>query len=258
GAEMHPAEYIRQNKDDAYTHFLVQQISSVARAFKNKPVWVRTSDMRTDEFRALKGGMKEPDEADPQLGWHGIRRSLDDHRMLAAEIRAIKQLHDQGMKNLGIMIPFVINISEVRKAKAACKEVGLEPQRDIKFGIMIETPAACLIIDELCKEGIDFVSFGTNDLTQLTLGIDMHNPKVNMHFNEMHPSVLHLIAHVITVCKKHNVETSICGNAGSKQEMAEFLVKHGIDSISASPDTLNKIRSAVVQAEKKILLDRMR
>ncbi|HLD34046.1 MAG TPA: PEP/pyruvate-binding domain-containing protein [Candidatus Nanoarchaeia archaeon] len=256
--ETHPAEYIRQNKDDAYTHFLVQEISSVAHAFKDKPVWVRTSDIRTDEYRNLKGGNKEPDEADPMLGWHGIRRGLDEQRILQAELRAIKQLHDQGLKNLGIMIPFVTNADEVQKAKELCMSIGLYPQKDVKFGVMLETPAACIIAEELCRIGIDFISFGTNDLTQLTLGVDKNNKKTQKLFNEMHPSVLHLIAHGIAACKKHSVETSICGNAGSKPEMAEFLVKHGIDSISASPDALQKVRQTVAQAEKKLLLNSRR
>ena len=104
-------------------------------------------------------------------------------------------------------------------------------------------------------ESAEFFSFGTNDLTQLTLGIDRNNAKIQKHFDEMHPAVLGEIAKVISVCKCYNVKTSICGQAGSRPEMAEFLVKHGIDSISANADAVAKIRHAVARAEKKVLLD---
>jgi len=156
---------------------------------------------------------------------------------------------------VGIMLPFIIRVDELRRAKELMKEVGLEPCKEIDFGIMVETPAACWVIEDLCKEGISFVSFGTNDLTQLTLGIDRNNERIAHLFSEMHPAVLGEIAKVIQVCKKYKVKTSICGQAGSKPEMAEFLVRQGIDSISANADAVDGIRHTVAKVEKKILLD---
>lgn len=135
------------------------------------------------------------------------------------------------------------------------REVGLEPQENIDFGIMVETPAAVQIIKEICEEGIDFVSFGTNDLTQFTLALDRNNENVANLYDEMHPAVLRQIKYVIDVCREYNVETSICGQAGSNPEMAEFLVRAGIDSISANADAVHKIRNIVAKVEKKILLD---
>jgi pyruvate,water dikinase len=252
---IHPAEYIRNNQDDDYTKMLAENIGRIATAFKGKPVWVRTSDLRSDEYRNLKGGDKEPHETDPMIGWHAIRRSLDEPRILRAEFKAIKQLHDQGLKNVGIMIPFVIRTSEVMHAKEILREVGMEPCEDIEFGVMCETPASCWIMEELCKEKISFVSFGTNDLTQLTLGLDRNNARVSKLFDEMHPAVLGEIAQVIATCKKYGVTTSICGQAGSRPEMAEFLVNCGVDSISANPDAVHTIRQVVGRAEKKIMLD---
>ena len=136
------------------------------------------------------------------------------------------------------------------------RDVGLEPVVAIDFGIMVETPAACWIIEELCKEGISFVSFGTNDLTQLTLGIDRNNEKLNDRFDEMHPAVLGEIARVMKTCKKYGVETSICGQAGSKPKMAEFLVHQGVDSISANADAVEAIRHVVARVERRVLLER--
>ena len=119
---------------------------------------------------------------------------------------------------------------------------------------MIETPAACKIIKEICEEGVDFISFGTNELTQLTLGVDKNNENTAKLFNELHPAVLREIKDVVKTCKEYNVETSVCGEAGSNPEMAEFLVKVGIDSIAANPDAVEKIRHVVARAEKRLLL----
>ncbi|MBI2112878.1 phosphoenolpyruvate synthase [Candidatus Woesearchaeota archaeon] len=255
---IHPAEYIRQGREEDYVNLLKDGIGKIARAFKNKPVWVRCSDMRSDEYRNLKGGDKEPKETDPMIGWHAIRRLLDEPKILRAEFQAIRELHYEGLKNVGVMIPFVIRTEELQEAKEIMREFGLEPCKNIDFGVMVETPAACWIIEELCKEGISFVSFGTNDLTQLTLGIDRNNQKIQKLFDEMHPAVLGEMAKVIKVCKKYKVKTSICGQAGSRQEMAEFLVHQGVDSISANADAVDEIRRTVAKTERKLLLDRER
>ncbi len=253
GGGIHPAEYVRKGKEKEYVLLLKNGIRKIAKAFAKKPVWVRCSDMRSDEYRNLKGGDKEPHETDPMIGWHGIRRLLDEPRILKAEFQAIKELHDEGWKNVGVMLPFIIRTEELRKAKEVMRSVGLEPVKKIDFGIMVETPAACWIIEELCQEGISFVSFGTNDLTQMTLGIDRNNQKLNDRFDEMHPAVLGEIAKVIKVCQKYHVTTSICGQAGSRPEMALFLVHQGIDSISANPDAIPKIKQVVAETEKKVM-----
>jgi len=252
---IHPAEYIRQNKTEDYVTLLKTGIGKIARAFNGKPVWVRCSDMRSDEYRNLQGGDQEPTETDPMIGWNAIRRLLDEDKILRAEFQAIKELHDEGLSNVGVMLPFVIRTDEVSKAKQIMREVGLEPLKDLDFGVMIETPASCWIIEDLCKEGISFVSFGTNDLTQLTLGIDRNNSRIAKLFDEMHPAVLGELAMVISTCRKYGVTTSICGQAGSRPEMAEFLVHQGIDSISANKDAIGEIRKVVAKTERKLLLD---
>ncbi len=252
---IHPAEYIRSGKEKEYVVLLKEGIGKIARAFKGKPVWIRCSDMRSDEYRNLKGGMNEPKETDPMIGWHGIRRLLDEPKILKAELQAIAELHAEGMKNVGVMIPFVIRVEELRRAKNMMRDLGLEPCRDVEFGVMVETPAACWIIEDLCKEGMSFVSFGTNDLTQLTLGIDRNNERLANRFDEMHPAVLGEIAKVIKVCQRYHVVTSICGQAGSRPVMAEFLVHQGVDSISANADAVDEIRATVARVERKVLLE---
>jgi pyruvate,water dikinase len=242
---IHPAGYLKEGKLSDYTDLLADKIGKIAEQFKGKPVWVRTSDIRTDEYKTLKGAETEPKEDNPMLGWHGIRRSLDQPEILEAEFRAIKKIHEKGFKNVGIMLPFVIRKDEIKKSKEICRKAGLEPRKDVEFGVMIETPAACMKIDEFCKEGIDFISFGTNDLTQLTLGIDRNNEALASRFSELHSGVLKLLDHVIQECKKHNVKTSICGQAASNPRMAKFLKEKGITSISANIDAVQDIMKIV-------------
>ncbi len=251
---IHPAEYLRTGKIKDYEDLVYEKVKKTAKAFYPRPVWVRTLDMRTDEYTELKGGDKEPKEDNPMLGWHGIRRSLDQPELLEAELKAIKRLHDEGLTNVGVMFPFVIRAEEVRKAKEIMKKVGLDPEK-IEWGVMVETPAAVWTIEEIIKEGIKFISFGTNDLTQLTLGIDRNNERIAKLFSELHPAVIKEIEHVIKECKKHGVKTSICGQAGSNPIMAQKLVELGIDSISVNPDAVLKVKKAVARAERKLLLE---
>ncbi len=252
----HPAEFIRQGQEDELVKVVKEGIRRVASLFKGKPVWYRTFDARTDEFRELEGGDKEPEEDNPMLGWHGIRRDLDTPKMLKAQFRAIGELNEEGFDNVGVMLPFVQSAEEVRKAKQIAKETGLQPGKKVKFGVMIETPGSVWSIDEIIKEGIDFISFGTNDLTQLTLGIDRNNEKIQGLFTELHPAVLRSIRHVIKKCKKAKVLTSICGQAASNPEMVRHLVRFGIDSVSANIDAVERVRDAVLVEEKRLLLDK--
>jgi len=253
----HPRWYLENNKLKELEDVLVNRLEEIARLMYPKPVIVRTFDLRTDEYRGLEGGDKEPIEANPMMGWHGIRRDLDQEELLVTQIRAFKRLvKDLGYRNLWIMIPFVISWEEVKRVKEIMIREGLIPHKDIKFGIMVETPAAALTIEDIIKNaGIDFISFGTNDLTQLTLGVDRNNEMVQKLMNEKHPAVIKLISEVIKICKKYGVYTSICGQAGSDPEYASLLVRFGIDSISANMDAIDIIRDAIARTEKKIMLD---
>jgi len=251
---MHPIEYIREGKQDELINMLTNSIGTVAKAFFPKPVWVRSLDARTDEFRNMQGGDKEPHEDNPMLGWHGIRRSLDDTEIIKSEFRAVKKLHEQGLTNIGIMLPFVYDVSELKRAKEIAKDVGLP--ETAKFGIMIEVPSAALTVEKLCEEGIDFISFGSNDLTQLTLGLDRNNERLIKQFDEMHPGMQYLFKHVIKTCRKYGVQTSICGELPSNRyDAVEFLIRTGIDSVSVNLDAIDKVRGWVAQIERKLLVE---
>lgn len=257
GLEKHPMKYIKDGEMDRYVDLLYQEMRKVVKAFYPKPVWIRTLDAPTDEFRAMEGGEDEPIEANPMLGFRGIRRDLVEEEHLRAEMRAIKKLVDEGYTNIGIMLPLITSPSEVRRAKEIAISEGLPLDR-IEFGIMVETPAAAMIIEDLINEGIDFVSLGTNDLTQYTLAVDRNNENVANLYDETHPAVMKLIERTIRICKKHGVKSSICGQAGSYPHVVEKLVEFGIDSVSANPDAVQKIREVVARVERKIILDKIR
>ncbi len=252
-----PESYIAENGADAYTTELVEGIRSVADEFYPRPVRVRTLDAPTDEFRQLEGGEDEPAEHNPMLGYRGIRRSLDRPEVFEHELEAFRRLYGLGYDNVEIMFPLVNDAGDVYAAKRRLEAAGIDPEKR-KWGVMIETPASALSVEEMAAAGIDFASFGTNDLTQYTLAVDRNNENVADRFDELHPAVLRLIGNVIETCREHGVDTSICGQAGSKPEMAQFLVEEGISSISANIDAVRDVQHEVKRVEQRLLLDSVR
>lgn len=246
----HPV-FLAKNNPEQLIEIIVNKVGRIAEAFYPRPVWYRTLDVRTDEFRNLEGGENEPQENNPMLGWHGIRRSLEELDVFKCEIEAIKRLHAKGLKNVCIMLPFVCSIEEFRKAKQFI-------DFNVKLGVMIETPAAVMQIEEFCKEGVAFASIGTNDLTQLALGVDRGNTRIAKLYSEMNPGVLKMIKIVVDGCRKYSVESSICGEAASKPEMAKLLVELGIDSLSVEMDAIDTIRKIVAKTEADMFLDELK
>jgi pyruvate,water dikinase len=257
GLNKHPELYMKEGKAGEYVEELVKGIRTVADAFYPRPVWVRTLDAPTDEFRAMKGGENEPFEHNPMLGMRGIRRDLRDTEHFKLEMAAFKKLFEMGYDNIGIMIPLVQHPRELRMAKELMAECGIDLEK-VDVGIMVEIPASALIIDEFIKEGLDFVSFGTNDLTQYTLAVDRNNELVADLYNELHPAVLKLIEYVIERCNVAGVKTSICGQAGSRPEVAKRLVAMGITSISANIDAVEAVREMVARTEHALILEAAR
>ena len=258
GTGVHPIKVLEEKGEEALVDVFAEGIRKVADAFYPRPITYRTLDAPTDEFRGLEGGDDEPEEHNPMMGWRGIRRGLDQPEILKCELLAIKKLGEEGYKNINIMIPLVTSPDEVREVKKLAYEIGLNLGKDVEFGIMVETPAAALIIEDFIKEGINFVSLGTNDLTQYTIAIDRNNEFVAKYYRENHPAVLKLIESVIKTCKKHGIKTSICGQAGSRPAIVEKLVEWGITSISANIDAIDTIRKTVARTEQRVILDAIR
>jgi pyruvate,water dikinase len=252
-----PEKYIDDHGEDAYIEEIVEGIRGVAEEFYPRPVRVRTLDAPTDEFRQLEGGNSEPDEHNPMLGYRGIRRSLDRPDVFIHELEAFRQLYGMGYDNVEIMFPLVNDVEDVLQARNLMEEAGIDPQKR-SWGVMVETPASALRVEEMAEAGIDFASFGTNDLTQYTLAVDRNNGQVADRFDELHPAVLELIGRTIETCRENDVATSICGQAGSKPQMVQFLVNEGISSISANIDAVRDVQHEVKRVEQKLVLDTVR
>ena len=257
GTNKTPDKYIEDHGTRAYVDEIVDGVRGVADEFYPRPVRVRTLDAPTDEFRQLEGGDAEPHEHNPMLGWRGIRRSLDEPDVFKHELEAFKRLYEMGYDNVEIMFPLVNDADDVATARNLMEEVGIDPNKR-RWGVMIETPSSVMTVGDMAEEGIDFASFGTNDLTQYTLAVDRNNENVSDRFDELHPGVLALISETIQTCREHDVNTSICGQAGSKPEMVRFLVQEGISSISANIDAVRDVQHEVKRVEQKLILETAR
>jgi len=252
-----PERYIADNSADEYIERIAEGVQRVAEEFYPRPVRVRTLDAPTDEFRQMEGGEEEPTEHNPMLGYRGVRRSFDRPDVFAYELEAFKRLYGMGYDNVEIMFPLVNDADDVRRARQLMEEAGIDTEKRT-WGVMVETPASALTVGEMADEGIDFASFGTNDLTQYTLAVDRNNGQVADIYDELHPAVVELISEVIQTCREEGVATSICGQAGSKPEMVRHLVKDGITSISANIDAVRDVQHEVKRVEQKLLLDSIR
>ena len=252
-----PERYVADHGSDAYVDQLVDGVRTVADAFYPRPVRTRTLDAPTDEFRQLDGGGDEPNEHNPMLGYRGIRRSLDAPEQFRLELQAFRKLYELGYDNVEIMFPLVNDGGDVLALKAAMQDAGLDPAKR-RWGVMIETPASALSANAICEAGVDFVSFGTNDLTQYTLAVDRNNERVSDRYDALHPSVLTLLRDTIETCREQGVATSICGQAASKPEMVRELIEAGITSVSPNVDAVRDVQQEAKRVEQKLLLETVR
>lgn len=260
----HPRKLIEENGEQEMIDRFAEGIRKVAEAFSPGPVVYRFLDFKPDEFLALEGGKKYEEEAghvgpNPMIGYRGQFRYVKEPDVFRLECRAIKKVrYEFGLKNLWVMLPFVQSVEVFRKAKQIMKEEGLDTEIDTDFQIwiMVEVPSSVLLIDKFCQEGINGVSFGTNDLTMLILGVDRNDASVQELYDERNLAVLRAIAYTIKICKKYGVTTSICGQAPSVYpDYLEFLVRLGATSISVNPDSVIFSRQMVSKIERKLLLE---
>ena len=250
----HPNYLIRTGQQRKYVDELYEGIKKVASNIEGKPVIVRFSDFKTNEYKDLKGGDEfEPHEENPMIGWRGVSRYTSDEFKDAfkLECKAIKKVREE-FKNVHIMLPFVRTIKEVNKCIEIMKEAGLEKNEKFKIFLMAEVPSMALIPEEFAELDIDGVSIGSNDLTQLCLGVDRDSSRLGRmgYFDERNHAVLKAIHNIISGFKEKGKTVSLCGQAASEyKEFVEFLVKEGIDSVSVNPDVVNKVRFDVYDVE---------
>jgi len=245
-----------KDKVQFYVDELALGIARIAATFYPKEVIIRFSDFKTNEYRTLLGGdLYEPQEENPMLGWRGASRYYDPKFKVAFGLECVamkKVREDMGLTNVVPMIPFCRTPEEGKKVIEVMKEHGLDCAKDksLKIYVMCEIPSNILLADEFL-EIFDGMSIGSNDLTQLTLGLDRDSGIVTHIANENNPSVKKFIAEIIHKCKEKKKYIGICGQAPSDYpEFARFLVKEGIESMSLNPDTVIKIIMALGKKKK--------
>ncbi|MFA6329729.1 MAG: phosphoenolpyruvate synthase [Candidatus Micrarchaeia archaeon] len=262
GFGKHPSAMLKQGKGEEFIDNLADGMRKMCAAFYPRPVIYRANDFKTNEYKNLEGGEEfEPKEENPMIGFRGCFRYIKNPEVFNMELEAIKRVRETyGMKNLWLMIPFVRTVNEFKACKKLVDASGLaNGGYDFKLGIMCEIPSTVILAEEFCKAGAQFFSIGSNDLTQLTLGLDRDNPIVAEDFDERDPSVLESIRLVIERCHKHGVPVGICGQAPSVYpEFAEAIVEYGIDSISVNSDVIEATRKTVASAERRLLMKKAR
>lgn len=251
---IHPKQFIKVGRQQEFIDKLADNLSVFAKNFGRRPVIYRATDLKTSEYRNLKGGdMYEPREPNPMLGYRGAYRFIKDPDVFKLELEAIKAVRAKH-KSLHLMIPYVRSVQELESVKTLVDVAGLLKDRDFKFWMMAEIPVNVIMLEDFIGVGIDGVSIGSNDLTMLILGTDRDNEEVATEFNEMSPAVLWSLEKIIKTCAKFNVTSSICGQAPSVYpELTEKLVSWGITSISVNPDAIDSTRELIYQAEHKLV-----
>jgi pyruvate,water dikinase len=259
----HPLYLVETGQSQKLVDKLAEGIATVARAIQPRPVVVRFSDFKTNEYRDLKGGDKyEINEENPMLGWRGCSRYISKwyEKAFRLECQAITKCRTEwGLKNVWVMLPMVRTVWEAQKVLEIMKQEGLERSRDFKVWFMAETPSIAIMADEFSKL-VDGFSIGSNDMTQGILMIDRDSERLGQmgYFDERDPAVKRIIAHLIKVAHENGCTVSICGEGPSNlPDFAEFLVRAGIDSISVNNDAVSATKNLVASIEQKIVLERL-
>jgi pyruvate,water dikinase len=249
----HPRYMISQNRGQEFVQKLSEGINTFAQAFNPRPVVYRTTDFKTNEYKELTGGQEYEDmEENPMLGYRGASRYITDLDVFKLELEAIKKVR-QKYKNLWVMIPFVRTVDELSRTKKIMEAEGLKRSKDFKLWMMVEVPSNIFLMEKFLKVGIDGISIGSNDLTQLILGIDRDSEKLAETFDERNEAVLIALERAIKVSKSMGVTSSICGQAPSVYpELTEKLVEWGITSVSVSPDMIGTTREIIAKAEARL------
>jgi len=249
----HPSYMLAQGRGEEFTQKLAQGLTTFAKAFHPRPVVYRTTDFKTNEYRNLKGGEQyEEQEENPMLGYRGCSRYLKDIETFKLELEAIKRVREE-YNNLWVMIPFVRTVEEMAGAKRVLEDNGLRQSEDFKLWMMAEVPSNVFLLDEFIDVGIDGISIGSNDLTQLVLGVDRDSPMFGEEFDERNEAVLIALERLITGGIKRGVTVSICGQAPSVYpELTAKLVEWGITSVSVSPDAIESTREIIAPVERRL------
>jgi pyruvate,water dikinase len=252
----HPRDLIARGEQRSLVDAMVTSVGRIASAFAPRPVIYRATDFRTNEFRGLVGGDRyEPIEHNPMIGYRGCYRYVKEPEVFALELQALAQVREQS-GNVHLMIPFVRTRWELEECLSLVDASPLGRQRGLHRWVMAEVPSVVYRLPEYIGMGIDGVSIGSNDLTQLVLGVDRDSDTCAELFDESDAAVLDAIGQIISTARKYGITSSLCGQAPStRPAFAEHLVKMGITSVSVNPDALDAARRTIAAAERRVLLE---
>lgn len=249
----HPRLAIDEGRSEEYIEKLADGLRKFASAFNPRPVVYRMTDFKTNEYANLRGGERyELPEENPMIGYRGASRYVSDVDVFELEVEAIKRVRRE-YKNLWVMIPFVRTPAELAGVRELMAKNGLAQSEDFKLWMMAEVPSNVFILDRFIDVGIDGISIGSNDLTQLILGIDRDSERLAKLFDERNEAVMIGLEKLITTARQRGITSSICGQAPSDYpELAQKLVEWGITSLSVNPDVIDKTRQLIHDLEQKV------
>ena len=252
----HPRAVLATGGREEFLDRMTTAISQVGRAFAPRPVIYRTIDFRTNEFHDLTGGADfEPLERNPMIGYRGCYRYVREPDLFALELEGLARVRDEA-PNVHLMIPFVRTKWELEACLELVDASPLGRQRGLQRWIMAEVPSVVHWLPAYADLGIDGVSIGSNDLTQLVLGVDRDSEVCAELFDEEDGAVLDAIRRIVTQCRRLGLTSSLCGQAPSNRpSFAEHLVRFGITSVSVNPDAVDRTRAVLAAAEQRIVLE---
>jgi pyruvate,water dikinase len=256
----HPRRLLQEGRGDEFVGRMTDALTTFAAGFSPRPVTYRTIDFRTNEFRGLKGGDEfEPEEANPMIGYRGAQRYVREPDLLRLELDAVGRVYDAGHSNLHVMLPFVRTARELAACCDIVADSGLLNRAGFELWVMAEVPSVLFNLERYAALGVAGISIGSNDLTQLVLGVDRDSEVLAEVFDERDPAVVAYLEQLIPRARELGLATSICGQAPSVHpEYAEILVRAGIDAVSVSVDAVGRARRLIAAAEQRVLLEAAR
>ncbi len=258
-AGQHPKTWLQQGRQAELVNLWQAQISQFVRAFAPRPVFYRSLDWRSHEFQSLTGDSVHTAATNPVLGQRGTFSYMRDSTIFDLELAAMAAIQQSGYTNLHLLLPFVRTVEEFSFCRRRVEQAGLTQVAQFQLWIMAEVPSILFLLPEYVGAGVQGISIGTNDLTQLLLGVDRDEGELAAAFDQRHPVVLQAIAQIIQMARSANIPCSICGQAPTLYpEIIDSLVRWGITSISVEPNAVERTYGAIARAEQRLLLEAAR